>query len=148
MPLCTATTWRLQSVCGCAFASVGRPCVAQRVCPMPTEPGEFEPASFSTSVESFPAARWIVKLPLQSVAMPAESYPRYSRRFKPSMRRGAASFDPTYPTMPHMLTTGDRLKSVPHFSLSFCRLAGSPFRGPPLEVLLRGAGDRESAVRH
>src|SRR5580658_6458329 len=34
--------------------------------------------------------------------MPAESYPRYSRRRRPSMMIGTTSFLPTYPTMPHM----------------------------------------------
>ena len=73
MPLWTTTTSLLQSVCGCAFCSVGRPCVAQRVWAIPTKPGALEPASFSMRVESFPALRWIVKWPLQSVAIPAES---------------------------------------------------------------------------
>ena len=38
MPLCTTAT--SPATCGCAFASLGRPCVAQRVCPMPVVPGE------------------------------------------------------------------------------------------------------------
>ena len=38
MPLCTTAILPVQSVCGCAFSSLGRPCVAQRVCPMPTFP--------------------------------------------------------------------------------------------------------------
>ena len=38
MPLCTTTMRPVQSRCGCAFSSVGRPCVAQRVCPMPYSP--------------------------------------------------------------------------------------------------------------
>src|SRR5215208_6536654 len=33
--------------------------------------------------------------------MPAESYPRYSRRSSPCRRRGYASRDPTYPMIPH-----------------------------------------------
>ena len=35
MPLWTTTMSPVQSRCGCAFSSVGRPCVAQRVWPMP-----------------------------------------------------------------------------------------------------------------
>ena len=35
MPLWTTTILPVQSRCGCAFSSVGRPCVAQRVWPMP-----------------------------------------------------------------------------------------------------------------
>src|SRR5262249_53372702 len=68
----------------------------------PTEPGDEDPSSFSTSRESFPSLRWMAKSGLASVAIPAESYPRYSRRFKPSRRRGAACFGPTYPTIPHI----------------------------------------------
>ena len=37
MPLCTTTMSPLQSRCGWAFSSVGRPCVAQRVWPMPKD---------------------------------------------------------------------------------------------------------------
>ena len=38
MPLCTTTMRPWQSRCGCAFSSVGRPCVAHRVWPMPNSP--------------------------------------------------------------------------------------------------------------
>src|SRR3989304_5016667 len=38
MPLWTTTREPLQSVCGWAFSSEGRPWVAQRVCPSPTLP--------------------------------------------------------------------------------------------------------------
>jgi hypothetical protein len=44
MPLCTTATVRAASVCGCALTSLGSPCVAHRVCAMPT-------------VESTPASR-------------------------------------------------------------------------------------------
>ena len=73
MPLWTTTILPLQSVCGWAFNSVGRPWVAHRVCPMPVRPGEGLPASFWTRLPSFPGDRWIVKSPLESVAIPAES---------------------------------------------------------------------------
>ncbi len=73
MPLWTTTILPPQSVCGCALGSVGRPCVAQRVCPMPVRPGEGLPASFWTRLPSFPGDRWIVKSPFESVAIPAES---------------------------------------------------------------------------
>ena len=39
MPLWTTTILPVQSVCGWAFSSVGRPCVAQRVWPMPVDAG-------------------------------------------------------------------------------------------------------------
>ena len=38
MPLCTTTISPVQSRCGWAFSSVGRPCVAQRVWPIPYMP--------------------------------------------------------------------------------------------------------------
>ena len=38
MPLCTTAMLPLQSACGCALTSFGSPCVAQRVCAMPTLP--------------------------------------------------------------------------------------------------------------
>src|SRR3989304_4446847 len=38
MPLWTTTRFPPQSVWGCAFSSEGRPWVAQRVCPIPSEP--------------------------------------------------------------------------------------------------------------
>src|SRR3954447_7553897 len=40
------------------------------------------------------------------VQIPAESYPRYSRRFSPSNRRWATSLFPTIPTIPHMVLLG------------------------------------------
>ncbi len=73
MPLCTTTIWPVQSVWGCALVSVGRPWVAQRVWPMPVAPLAGAPASFSTRLPSLPGDRWIVKPPLERVAMPAES---------------------------------------------------------------------------
>ena len=41
IPLSTMWTRLLVSQCGCAFSSVTRPCVAQRVWPMPVEPRRF-----------------------------------------------------------------------------------------------------------
>ena len=45
MPLWTTTIRPVQSRCGWAFSSVGRPCVAQRVWPMPYSPSSGLPAS-------------------------------------------------------------------------------------------------------
>src|SRR3954463_15996963 len=39
MPLTTTWTWPVVSKCGCAFVSLTRPCVAQRVWPMPVVAG-------------------------------------------------------------------------------------------------------------
>ena len=57
IPLWTTTIWPVQSVCGWALISVGRPCVAQRVWPIPVAPaaGSFE--SFSTRFPSLPGDR-------------------------------------------------------------------------------------------
>ena len=47
----------LVSQCGCAFSSVTRPCVAQRVWPMPVEPGfPFVRATASRSCSRLPTA--------------------------------------------------------------------------------------------
>src|SRR5271156_4902814 len=40
--------------------------------------------------------------PFSTVATPAESYPRYSSRRKPSSRIGVASALPIYPIIPHI----------------------------------------------
>ena len=63
----------VQSRCGWAFSSVGRPCVAQRVWPMPYSPSSGCFASTSSRLESLPALRRISSSPLRTTAMPAES---------------------------------------------------------------------------
>ena len=73
MPLCTTTMRPLQSRCGCAFSSVGRPCVAQRVWPMPNSPSIGSFASTSSSCDSLPALRRITISPFLTIATPAES---------------------------------------------------------------------------
>ena len=72
MPLCATTMRPPQSVCGWAFSSVGRPCVAQRVWAIPVRPLGID-VSLSTRFPSLPGARWISNEPFESVAMPAES---------------------------------------------------------------------------
>ena len=73
MPLCTTTSRPVQSRCGCAFSSVGRPCVAHRVCPRPQLPVMGLPASTSSSRASLPALRRTSRRPLSIKATPAES---------------------------------------------------------------------------
>src|ERR1043165_1288378 len=69
---------------------------------MPTVPCTGLPFMTPSSIEILPFA-FRVSRPLPFIVeMPAESYPRYSSRFNPSMRRGDAVFDPTYPTIPHI----------------------------------------------
>ena len=80
MPLCTTTILPVQSRCGCAFSSVGRPCVAQRVWPMPYVPSSGFMRIMFSRLRSFPSTRRIWRpSPLPETAIPAESYPRYSR---------------------------------------------------------------------
>src|ERR1700693_2614563 len=69
---------------------------------MPVVPGVETPSRRAIRLESLPGLLRIANAPLESVAIPAESYPRYSSRFNPSIRRGAASREPTYPTIPHI----------------------------------------------
>src|SRR6266851_4038478 len=60
----------------------------------------------SSRLRSLPSARRICNpSPLPLTAIPAESYPRYSKRLKPSRMTGTTRFLPTYPTIPHMQTT-------------------------------------------
>ena len=114
IPLCTPTTsdstgpdaepLQIPLTWGCAFTWLGSPCVAQRVWPIPQQPGSAWPLSvFSARLRSLPvdfttSAR---SLPLRT-ASPAESYPRYSSLERPSRRTGAASLLPVYPTIPHI----------------------------------------------
>src|SRR5262245_3102402 len=56
--------------------------------------------------EIFPAAFRISSMLSFTVATPAESYPRYSRRRRAGMRTEMASRVPQYPTMPHMAPSG------------------------------------------
>lgn len=45
MPLCTRANF--PHTCGCAFTSVGAPCVAHLVCPIPVSPARGAPRDFS-----------------------------------------------------------------------------------------------------
>ena len=73
MPLWTTTMRPVQSRCGWAFSSVGRPCVAQRVWPMPYSPSSglhrqhlFEPRELAGAAPQLDA-------PSRTTATPAES---------------------------------------------------------------------------
>src|SRR2546426_6273310 len=58
-----------------------------------------------------PAILRVSPPPPLSTATPAESYPRYSKRLKPSTRTETASLGPTYPTIPHTAQVLPRLRS-------------------------------------
>ena len=73
MPLWMTAMRSAQSRCGWALRSVGAPCVAHRVCPMPTDPAGA--ASLASAVSSSPSlpARFTTPSPPSSTATPAES---------------------------------------------------------------------------
>ncbi len=74
IPLWMTTIRPLASRWGWAFSSDGRPCVAQRVCPMPNRPGGGALASFSVRFPSLPSLRATRTSPSSpTTAMPAES---------------------------------------------------------------------------
>src|ERR1043166_677813 len=131
------------SRCGCAFGVVGAPWVSQRVCPTPTVPVGAATRSRSASIDSFPAD-FSTSSPLPLItATPAESYPRYSMRRRPSIRIGEACFGPTYPTIPHMARTTSRLELSPASGQQLLRLApGRRLRNQPEHRL----GARRSKV--
>ena len=114
MPLCTPTTSdstaplpdpeQLPLTWGCALITLGSPCVAHRVCPIPQHPASARPWSvLSARWYSFPVALTTSasSVPLRT-ARPAESYPRYSSRERLSSRIGAACCRPVNPTIPHI----------------------------------------------
>jgi hypothetical protein len=91
IPLWITATLPVQSRCGWALRSVGRPWVAHRVCPIPvTPPSAVSDPSAPSSTSSFPAFRTTWTFPPSSTATPAESYPRYSSRRSPASRIGSA----------------------------------------------------------
>ena len=71
MPLCTTLTRPV--LCGWALRSVGAPCVAQRVWPMPVVPGSGARSSTAARLPSLPSARRRSMWPFTRVAMPALS---------------------------------------------------------------------------
>ncbi len=94
IPLCTTATRPEQSTCGCAFSSVGGPCVAHRVWPMPNPPDNDRSFRASTRLCICPARRSTCNEPFEATATPAESYPRYSNFAIPSSRMGSACPSP------------------------------------------------------
>ena len=95
IPLCTTTSRPWQSWWGWAFSSLGRPWVAQRVWPTPNAPRKGSARRLSSRFLSFPTDRRRWRRLSSTTAMPAESYPRYSSRRRPSMITGTASRAPT-----------------------------------------------------
>src|SRR6185437_7601993 len=132
MPLCTIET--RPATCGCAFASLGTPWVAQRVCAMPVPPGNGS-ARYNASISrTLPLARTRRIARRSSTARPEESKPRYSSAFRPTISSGATSRWATAATIPHMtelpwLEPG-RGSARPRRACADGRLAAN-FRGSP-----------------
>ncbi len=106
MPLCTTAMVPSLLKWGCELTSLGIPCVAHLVCPMPAYPGIVSPPCVRfSSTFSLPTAFCILIFLPSNMAIPAESYPLYSSLESPSSIIGAAFSTPIYPTIPHILLT-------------------------------------------
>src|SRR2546422_10797616 len=74
-----------------------------------------------------------------TTATPADHYPRYSIRRRPSMRTGTTGFEPMYPMIPHIAVfLGLRLVLASRF----------PALHPAVHVRLPSPRDAERAVRN
>ena len=73
IPLCTTAMFPLQSTWGWAFTVVGSPCVAQRVCAMPSDPLGRDPSRRASRTAILPAAFCTESPPPFRIATPAES---------------------------------------------------------------------------
>ena len=93
IPLWISATRPDGSVCGWELASLGSPCVAQRVWPRPEVPGSgvSAPSRLASLPERFTTASGA---PGRPTTTPAESYPRYSSVRSPSTRTGSACSGP------------------------------------------------------
>ena len=103
--------------------SEGVPCVAQRVCAMPivADSRSMCPVLADSKLLTLPTfLQTLITLDddfaedpapdsvdsedvVEITATPAESYPLYSRRFRPAIKMARAFFDPMYAIMPHIL---------------------------------------------
>ena len=91
IPLWMTATRPPLETCGWALMSVGPPWVAHRVCPIPVVEGSIgSAASSDRRFSSLPAFLRTSSAPLATTATPAESYPRYSRRFSPATTTSTA----------------------------------------------------------
>ena len=91
IPLWTTAILPAASRCGWALRSVGLPWVAHRVWPIPVVEGSIgSAASSDRRFSSLPAFLRMAMAPPATTATPAESYPRYSRRFRPATTTSTA----------------------------------------------------------
>src|SRR3954451_23293291 len=141
MPLWMSARRRRASTMGWALRSVGGPWVARRGWPRGWRPLTGCFSSFSFRRSSFPLALRVCSSPSRTATTPAESYPRYSRRRRPSISRGTTSRCPTYPTIPHIALL------VPFLGLPGIGPPPAEPSGPAFEVLLPHPSHRQSSVR-
>ncbi len=91
--------------CGWQLSTVTPPCVAQRVCAIPRD-GLFFGAWFATSCASALTLPVLFRTDAvhasSSTAIPAESYPRYSRRSSPFNKICVVFFGQIYQKIQHM----------------------------------------------
>ena len=155
----TTTIEPVQSVCGWAFSSDGRPWVAHRVWPIPSGPSSGRSRSTASRLRNRPALRRTWSTPSATMATPAESYPRYSSRLRPSRMMPVAPADPMYPTIPHMASsphlricrpwrkTKDAATRVPVQHRRALAARGPPARAgrsvAPAPVAVRATSDRD-----
>ena len=101
IPLCTSVI--LPTWCGWAFFSLGSPWVAHLVWAIPIlQSSSFSFFNFSSKKAILPTHLTIwISLPFLN-AIPEESYPLYSRFFKPSNRISLGCSFPIYPIIPHI----------------------------------------------
>ena len=105
MPLCTKPTFSLLK-CGWALRSAGTPWVAQRVCAIPRLPISGCAAKLASNTATLPTERVRTNSPWVLItATPAESYPRYSSRRKPSNKISTIGLCATAPTIPHIIVS-------------------------------------------
>src|SRR5664279_5592389 len=121
------------ATCGCALTSVGGPWVAHRLCPMPAAPVGLDSSKAAANSTSLPARLITVLRSARNRATPAESYPRYSIRLRPSTSTGNTLLPLTHPTIPH-------IRVLPLFSCTPERSGGSWKKNvpPKLPIYLVG----------
>src|SRR5664279_1333265 len=107
------------ATCGCALTSVGGPWVAHRLCPMPAAPVGLDSSKAAANSTSLPARLITVLRSARNRATPAESYPRYSIRLRPSTSTGNTLLPLTHPTIPHTRVL-PRLSCTPKRSGGSC----------------------------
>ena len=89
---------------GWAFLKLGSPWVAHLVCPIPIL-DSFKSFISVSKFFIFPEDFTIFILLSSNTAIPAESYPLYSKDFKPLIITLIAFFYlPIYPIIPHIIT--------------------------------------------